>query len=435
MNKAIKKTCAFYTFGCKVNQYETQFIREQFLKQGFVETKEKPAYYIVNGCTVTSAADRKCRYLLRSLHKKNPQAKIIITGCFAKNNPNIKKQNMGISQVIEPGQKSMLIDIAQNNINDRIIDPLAKDKKLNSLRKEMITDFQAHSRAFVKVQDGCDNFCSYCIVPYMRGLPMSRAIKVIIKEVTGLVNKGFKEIVLTGINLGMWGSESGKVNGKLPELINQLVKIKQLKRLRLSSVEFAHVDDLLIEQFKKSKKICAHLHIPLQSGDDDILKKMNRRYNRVLFLNRINQIKQAIPRICFTTDIMVGFPGETEENLNNTIDIVKKAGFLKVHIFPFSPRPGTPAARMPEQIDKKIKDKYKKNLAEISKQTSFEVRKKLLNTKLIVLFEELSKDGYWMGYSDNYVQIKLKSAQNLKNLILPIKISRVTADDTIGILA
>ncbi|MBU1045164.1 MAG: tRNA (N(6)-L-threonylcarbamoyladenosine(37)-C(2))-methylthiotransferase MtaB [Candidatus Omnitrophica bacterium] len=428
------KTCKFYTFGCKVNQYETQLIREQFLAKGFIETNKNPDYFIINGCTVTAAADRKCRYLLRSLHKKNPSAQIIVTGCFAKNNPDIIFQP-GVDQVIP--QEDKLTIIEQINLNPEKKQSLIASK-LNAVnlngceQKNLINDFKGHSRAFVKIQDGCDNFCTYCIIPSMRGLPISRDLEIIKQEVAGLAKKGFKEIVLTGINLGMWSAQSPKTNNRLSYLIEQLLTIKQLQRLRLSSVELIHVDDLLIKQIENSDKLCAHLHIPLQSGDDQILKKMNRRYTRDLFLRQIKKIKHQVSDICFTTDIMVGFPGESEENFKNTLDFVKKAGFLKVHVFPYSPRPGTKAATMPDQIDPKVKDLRKKKLVDLANLTSFELRKKLINKKTFVLFEESSYDGCWMGYADNYVQIKVKSAKNLKNFKLPVIISNVTHEQTIA---
>ncbi len=434
--KDIPKTCQFYTFGCKVNQYETQLIREQFLAQGFNETKQNPDYYIINGCTVTAAADRKCRYLLRSLHKKYPQAKIIVTGCFAKNNPSIAKQ-LGISSVISQDEKLSFIDFPglspKKDENSAVL--AGKSKFKNSQQNRLINDFEAHSRAFVKVQDGCDNFCSYCIVPHMRGLPVTKDIEIVKQEVSGLARKGFKEIVLTGINLGMWGCQQGGRSGQLEVLIKQLVSIDALQRLRLSSIELIHVNDLLIEQLVSSEKLCRHLHIPLQSGDNLILKKMNRRYDRDEFLNKIKKIKKQFPDLFFTTDIMVGFPGETEGNFNNTLDFVKNAGFLKVHVFPYSPRPGTLAAAMPNQIDKNVKDIRKKRLTELALETGFRQRENLLNKKVSVLFEEISRDGYWMGYTDNYVQVKTKSKRNLKNLILNVVISDVMAEDTIGIIS
>ncbi len=269
IDKIKKRTCAFYTFGCKVNQYETQVIREQFFKEGFIETKNDPDYFIVNGCTVTASADRKCRSLLKSLHKKNPKSKIILTGCYAKNYSNVKNQDSGIIGVIDQDEKFSLVDLVKKN---------KSYQKLKSDKNEYnISDFAGHSRAFVKIQDGCNNFCSYCIVAHMRGLPTSKNMQLIIDEVAGLAKRGFKEIVLTGINIGTWAINDNEPKGQLPELIKKLVEIKELHRLRLSSVELAHVDDLLIEQFKNSKKLCPHLHIPLQSADDHILKEMNRR--------------------------------------------------------------------------------------------------------------------------------------------------------------
>jgi threonylcarbamoyladenosine tRNA methylthiotransferase MtaB len=418
-----KNTCAFYTFGCKVNQYETQLLREQFLENGFRENKDNPAFYIINGCTVTAQADRKCRNLINSLHRRHPKAKIIITGCYAKNHPEVKDPLKGSVQVIDHDQKSKLFELSDIPVSGR-----SSVKKI----RDSISSFQGHSRAFVKIQDGCDCFCSYCIVPYMRGFPVYKQRSVIVKEVAYLAGEGFKEIVLTGINLGTWQDKSGENVLELTDLILDLQQIHGLERLRLSSIELVHVNQRLIDLVSRSDKICPHFHIPLQSGDDQILKKMNRRYSSREFLDKLKIIRAMVPNVQFTTDVMVGFPGETEENFKNTVAFAKKARFLKVHIFPFSKRAHTKAALLPDQIDKKTKDNRKRSLAAVCEKISYDLRKKLLGKNLNILFEQKTKDGWFMGYSDSYVAVKVKTNAELNNFLLSAKIVRVTSSETIG---
>ena len=432
MSVKIKRTCAFFTFGCKVNQYETQLIREEFLANGFVETEVAPAFLIVNGCTVTSRADKKCRSLLKNLSCKNPKAKIILTGCYAQNIKASKLKPKGVSCIIPQDQKGSVFRMVEREFGEILEDKNAAaylPPEFNGWQKG-ITDFTRHNRAFVKIQDGCDNFCSYCIVPHMRGGPRSRKPKEILSEIDFLSKKGFKEIVLCGINLGTWGREF-RQRAQIADLIKELNLLPGLKRLRLSSIEFRDVNDCLLKQFSDNSKLCRYLHIPLQSGDSFILKKMNRDYSAWEYLDKLRMIRSKVKDISFSTDIMVGFPGETDEQFNNTLDLVKNAGFTRVHVFTFSPRSGTPAARMDSQIDVRIKKHRRLILENAAAQSSFALRKKFLNKELSVLFEKRENDC-WCGYSDTYVYVKVRTNADMGNTIKKAKVTEVNITDTIA---
>jgi len=429
--KSDKKSCAFFTFGCKVNQYETEVIRERFKSYGFSENRQNPHLCIINGCTLTSAADRKCRNLIKTLHKKNPKACIIVTGCFAQNQPQINQDLAGISYVIPQGLKEMIPEIILGKL-----DLNSKASGINSLPvKERhldthINNFSQHDRAFVKIQDGCNNFCSYCIVPYLRGQPQSKSMPLAVQEVSKLVRKGFKEIVLSGINLGMWGQDFGNKQN-LVHLIQKLSKLQGLMRLRLSSIELNYINNALIGQFLKSEKLCRHLHIPLQSGDDFILKKMNRNYTSYKFLKKVEMIRKRVKDIALTTDVIVGFPGEEGSHFKNTLKLVREAGFLRIHIFSFSRRDKTKAAQFPYCIDRKTIEQRKNLLKEEVIKSSFSLRKQLLQKTVRVLFEA-QENGCWQGYSDNYVRVSVATRDDLKNRLLPVKIIDVTTENTIG---
>jgi threonylcarbamoyladenosine tRNA methylthiotransferase MtaB len=382
-----------YTLGCKVNQYDTQSIRERFLGRGFKEVsgENKADFYLINTCTVTSSADRKSREIIRRCIRENPKAKIIVTGCLIEKDTPMLSAIKGVSLIIS-----------------------------KSFFRDGISGFEGHTRAFLKIQDGCNNFCSYCKVPLVRGRPRSRPLDVIIKEAEALVKNGFKEIVLTGTCLGAYGKDLGKGVG-LVRVIEELEKIKGLLRIRLSSIEAGDVTDELIGKIAKSKKLCPHLHIPVQCGDDAILKKMKRKYSRRFYIGLINKIKKEVSDIAITTDCLVGFPGETEKNFRNTLDLVKKIMPLRVHIFPYSERKGTYAADkfkdlLPPEI---IKERIFR-LNDLADSCRLKFKERFKGRKLPVLFEGPSKEkkGYWEGYTGNYIKIYLKSKKPLKNRVV-----------------
>ena len=306
-------TIKFHTLGCKVNQYDTQSIRERFLEHGFQEELKtgKADIYLINTCTVTANADQKSRSAIRRCISENPKAKIIVTGCLVKKDSRQLAKIKGISFIVS-----------------------------KSFFAEGISSFHSHTRAFLKIQDGCDNSCAYCKVPLVRGRSRSRALAEVVKDARSLAKNGFKEIVLTGICLGAYGRDL-EPKTSLVEVIEALEKIRGILRLRLSSIEAGDVTDALITKMAESKKLCPHLHIPIQSGDDKILKEMRRRYTRSYYIKLVKRIKRKIPGLSLTTDCLVGFPGETERNFKNTLGLIKCIVPLKVHIFPYSRREGT----------------------------------------------------------------------------------------------
>ncbi|MBI4707895.1 MAG: MiaB/RimO family radical SAM methylthiotransferase [Candidatus Omnitrophica bacterium] len=393
------QTIKFFTLGCKVNQYETQAIREHFLKKGFTEISNGLAadVYVINTCTVTHKADAESFNLIRRFRRQNPKAKIIVTGCLTKLDSNkILALSPGISVI--------------------------KDK--TKIMSKTVCDFKGRTRAFLKIQDGCNNHCSYCKVPLVRGRSKSRPLAQVIKEARLLVNKGFKEIVLTGICLGSYGRDF-KRKIELTAVIKALEEIEGLSRIRLSSIEAGDVSDALIDLMRRSKKLCHHLHIPVQSGDDKILKKMNRRYCRATYLSLIKKLKKKIPDIGITTDVLVGFPGETEENFQNTVDLINEIEPLKVHIFPYSKREGTVASLNNDGLsDPYLVQERMRKLACISDECARKFRRRFLNKKLEVLVEARKKTNpdIWHGYASNYLRAEIKSEPDISNMICCIKL-------------
>ncbi|MBU1998709.1 MAG: tRNA (N(6)-L-threonylcarbamoyladenosine(37)-C(2))-methylthiotransferase MtaB [Candidatus Omnitrophota bacterium] len=417
-------TIKFITLGCKVNQYETQAIREQFKKAGYQEEELfAPAdAYLINTCTVTNKADSESLYYVRNSLRQNPQAKIIVTGCLTEHDAR------KISQI------DCRIIIIRNKDKYRIASLLVKGA---STKDEGISDFKGHTRAFLKIQDGCDNFCSYCKVPLVRGSSRSKSWNRIIQEAQRLVRQGFKEIVLTGICLGSYGKDLGKGRGRdLVSVIEELEKIEGLLRIRLSSIEFKYVSSRLLRKMQVSTKLCRHLHMPMQSGDNNILKAMNRKYTAEDFLVMVNRIKKILPGVAITTDILVGFPLEEEGNFLNTLELVKKIKPLKVHIFPYSPRPGTKACKLAQKNKPGIVKERILRLRQAAQACCRDYLKDFIGKKKRVLFEARIKERpyFWQGYTDNYIHVYLKSSDDLSNKFLNVRLLKVHLDSLEAVL-
>jgi len=392
----------FYTVGCKVNQYETQAMRESFLNDGYEEPElENPAnVYVINTCTVTSKADRDSRRYIRLAHKTNPKAKIIVTGCLAESDEAEIRAISGVTQVVK------------KNGDIKMGTPCFKSKVSPFFLQ--ISTFHNHSRAFVKIQDGCNNFCSYCKVPLVRGRSRSRDVKSILEEVHRLIENGFKEIVLCGICLGEWGRDlSGKL--ELSDLVEKIESINKEFRIRLSSIEPKHVTDRLIKKIALSSKLCNHLHIPLQSGDDTILKLMNRPYKAKDYIKKIKSIKKLIPDFSLTTDVLVGFPGEDKSHFYNTVKVLKKAAPSRLHVFQYSPRSDTRAYDYKSSIsDKEAKSRVKK-LILLNGKFSLKYRRKFVKKNIRILVEN-KRDKLTQlltGYSDTYIKATLEGPDSL----------------------
>ena len=416
-----------YTLGCKVNTYESNVMRDKLLNSGYIEGLEDNSdIYIINTCTVTNTSDNKSLKTIRQVIRKNNQAIIVVVGCMTQVNSKIL-DDLNVSIILGNSGKSDIVKYIEeyNKTNkqikviDNIMEKDFEDMCLNNFNK---------TRAFVKIEDGCENFCSYCIIPYARGKVRSKKPEVVIDEIKELVNDGHKEIVLTGIHTGHYGSD---IDYSFSKLLTDIEKIEGLSRLRISSIEITELDDEFLEVLKDSKILVDHMHIPLQSGSNAILKLMNRKYNKEDFIDKINKIRSIRPNMSVTTDIIVGFPGETDELFKETIDTVNKVRFSKIHVFPFSLRKGTKAEELPNRIDDKLKKDRVKELIMLSKELEIEYSNKFVGKKIEYL-PEIYKEGCVIGHTGNYLSVKSKGTIEDINNIKEVIIKKVEYPYVIG---
>lgn len=419
------KACV-YTLGCKVNTYESEYILLKLIEAGYeigtIDDKDCNVY-IVNTCTVTNTADIKSRKIIHRIKRNNPNACIVALGCYVEDHPD---EFNDIDIYIGNKDKSKIIELLDLYFTKK--EPIRRVGLTKETFEDMfITDFKNRCRAFVKVQDGCENFCSYCIIPYVRGKCRSKDLDTVVKEVSSLVNKGFKEIVLTGIHTGNYGVD---LNTNFATLLKELVKIDGLERLRISSIEVTELNSDVLDVIKNNKKIVDHLHIPLQAGSDKVLRLMNRKYDLKYFENTLKEIRKIRPDISITTDIIVGFPNESEEDFLDTIENSKKFAFTKIHVFPYSDRKGTVASEMTGHIDGNIKKERARRLLMVSKELEKEYANKFIGKSLEVLFEEV-KDGVSIGHTSNYLKVKVKG-EIPTNTFKNVKIKSYLMESLIG---
>ena len=396
------------TLGCKVNTYESNVIRDIFLNEGYEESNSNVDIAVINTCTVTNTSDSKSLKVIKHTIKNNPNAIVIVCGCFSQINPDRLKDMEGVSIVLGNYNKSKIMDyINQYKKNKKQIIDVRElnDEKFECMK---LNNFNK-TRAFVKIEDGCENFCSYCIIPYSRGKVRSKLMEEVLDEVNTLVNNGHREIVLTGIHTGHYGADIKEYD--FSDLLNEICKIKGLERLRISSIEITELDDKFLETLKNNKIIVDHMHIPLQSGCDKTLKEMNRKYDVAYFKDKIKKIRSIRPNISITTDVIVGFPNETEDDFNTTVNTIKEIKFTKLHVFPFSVRKGTVAETMENQIDEKTKKERVHILMNISKELELDYMNKFVGCE-VEFIPEVLKDGYIIGHTGNYLQIKSKIKSN-----------------------
>ena len=396
------------TLGCKVNTYESNVIRDIFLNEGYEESNSNVDIAVINTCTVTNTSDSKSLKVIKHTIKNNPNAIVIVCGCFSQINPDRLKDMEGVSIVLGNYNKSKIMDYISQYKKDKkqIIDVRElNDEKFECMK---LNNFNK-TRAFVKIEDGCENFCSYCIIPYSRGKVRSKLMEDVLDEVNTLVSNGHREIVLTGIHTGHYGADIEEYD--FSDLLNEICKIKGLERLRISSIEITELDDKFLETLKNNKIIVDHMHIPLQSGCDKTLKEMNRKYDVAYFKDKIKKIRSIRPNISITTDVIVGFPNETEDDFNTTVNTIKEIKFTKLHVFPFSVRKGTVAETMENQIDEKTKKERVHILMDISKELELDYMNKFVGCE-VEFIPEVSKDGYIIGHTGNYLQIKSKIKSN-----------------------
>lgn len=429
---SFNKKVAFYTLGCKVNQYETESIKNQLLKKGYEEVsfEDKADIYIVNSCTVTSVADRKTRNMLRRAKKINPNGAVIVTGCYAQTNSKELLEMEDIDYVIGNTDKSGIVNFIED-IENRTMEKL---KNHNIFLDSEYTEYEfatlrEMSRAYVKIQDGCNNFCSYCKIPFARGKSRSRHKENVLKEIEKLSQEGFKEIILIGINLGAYG-EDLENGGNFEDLLKDILEIDGIERVRIGSVYPDKISDEFIEMFS-NPKLMPHLHISLQSCDDTVLNRMRRKYGSSLIEERLTKLREAVPNMEYTADVIVGFPGETQEMFQNSYNLIDKIGFSGLHIFQYSDRENTLASTFKDKIDPKVKKERADELEKLKELMAERERRKYLDKELKVLVEE-EKDGYLYGYSENYLRVKLRGEATSLNHIVSVKIDSLEKEMLIG---
>ncbi|MGJ9381688.1 tRNA (N(6)-L-threonylcarbamoyladenosine(37)-C(2))-methylthiotransferase MtaB [Salipaludibacillus sp. CF4.18] len=418
-------TVAFHTLGCKVNHYETESIWQLFQNAGY----EKEEYthisdvYVINTCTVTNTGDKKSRQVIRRAIRKNPNAVVCVTGCYAQTSPAEVMAIPGVDIVVGTQDRHKLIDYIEQYKNEREpINGVGNIMKARVYEELDVPSFTDRTRASLKIQEGCNNFCTFCIIPWARGLMRSRKPEDVLQQAEQLVEAGYKEIVLTGIHTGGYGEDMK--NYSLSNLLADLEKITGLKRIRISSIEASQITDAVIDVIDKSEKIVRHLHVPLQSGSDTVLKRMRRKYEISFYRERVDLLKKALPGLAVTSDVIVGFPGETEEEFQETYDFIREIGYSELHVFPYSMRTGTPAARMENQVEDTIKHKRVQQLIELSNQQAKEYASLHEGEVLEMIPEEEDKENpeYLIGYTDNYMKVKVPLGKDMIGKIVKVKI-------------
>ncbi|MBS6684584.1 tRNA (N(6)-L-threonylcarbamoyladenosine(37)-C(2))-methylthiotransferase MtaB [Thomasclavelia spiroformis] len=416
------KTIAFHTLGCKVNTYESNAMLKIFNEAGYqeVDFKEIADVYVINTCTVTNTGDSKSRQMIRKAIRKNPQATVCVVGCYSQIAPEEIEQIEGVGVVLGTQHRKDIVKYVDEYLKTG--KPVIKVDNVMNLKKfeDLNIDRFKNTRAFLKIQDGCNNFCTYCIIPYARGRVRSRDKDSVLNQAKTLVANGYVEIVLTGIHTAGYGEDLN--NYSFYDLLVDLVKIDGLKRLRISSIETSQISDEIINLIGSNDIIVDHLHIPLQSGCDATLKRMNRKYTTSQYLEKINKIRNYLPNIAFTTDVIVGFPGESDEEFEETYNFIKEVNYSELHVFPYSPRRNTPAAKMKDQVDDKIKHERVNRLLELSKELNRDFALKQIGKTLKVLFEKRDGD-YLVGHASDYLKVRVKTTDNLIGEIVEVKIN------------
>ena len=419
-----------------MNQYDSDAMRTLFIKNGYkVAESDTPAdVYVVNTCSVTSIGDRKSRQMVRRIRRENPGAVIAVAGCYAQLAPEVFEKMGNVDVIVGMQNRSRIVEYVEKAARSNAV--------LNEVRDVMaVKDFEnltvdaegeVKTRAFIKVQEGCDNYCTFCIIPYARGRLKSRKQKDAIEEIKHLVDRGYREVVLTGIHLGNYGKDLHD-GTSLSSLVNELLKIPDLLRIRLGSIESVELSEELIHLMNSEPRVCRHLHLPIQSGSDDVLRAMNRHYRLAEYKNLIADLRKRIPDLALTTDLIVGFPGETEENFKETLATLEELKFSAIHIFPYSQRTGTPAATYPNQVLPEIKKERVHRVQALEKKLSEAYRRRFLGKSVRVLPEE-EKHGCFEGLSDEYIRVYLKGEGIERGKIYSVKINSLTEDGLSGIV-
>ncbi|MEC0283661.1 tRNA (N(6)-L-threonylcarbamoyladenosine(37)-C(2))-methylthiotransferase MtaB [Terribacillus saccharophilus] len=423
-------TVAFHTLGCKVNHYETEGIWQKFKAQGYerVDFDHQSDVYVVNTCTVTNTGDKKSRQVIRRAVRKNPEGVICVTGCYAQTSPGEIMEIPGVDIVVgTQGRDKMIEHIEEFKVKKEPINGVSNIMKNRVFEEMDVPAFTDRTRASLKIQEGCNNFCTFCIIPWSRGLLRSRNPEDVMKQAQQLVDAGYKEIVLTGIHTAGYGEDMQDYN--FAKLLRELENnVRGLKRIRISSIEASQITDEVIQVLDESEKIVRHLHIPLQSGSDSVLKRMRRKYSSDFYRSKIDKVKKALPNLAITSDVIVGFPGETEEEFMETYRFIQEVGYSELHVFPYSKRTGTPAARMTDQVDDETKNERVHRLITLSDQQAKEYASQFENEVLEVIPEELydanESDTLYVGYTDNYLKVKFEATPDMVGKIVRVKLTK-----------
>ncbi|MFC4738169.1 tRNA (N(6)-L-threonylcarbamoyladenosine(37)-C(2))-methylthiotransferase MtaB [Bacillus daqingensis] len=418
---------AFHTLGCKVNHYETEAIWQLFKQEEYekVEFHDRADVYVINTCTVTNTGDKKSRQVIRRAVRRNPDAVICVTGCYAQTSPAEIMAIPGVDIVVGTQDRhKMLPYIEQFRKEREPINGVGNIMKTRVYEELDVPAFTDRTRASLKIQEGCNNFCTFCIIPWARGLLRSRKPEDVMKQAHQLVEAGYKEIVLTGIHTGGYGEDMKDYS--LARLLGELEQVAGLKRIRISSIEASQITDDVIKVIDRSDKIVRHLHVPMQSGSDTVLKRMRRKYTMAFYKERVDRLKEALPGLAVTSDVIVGFPGETDSEFQETFDSVREIGFSELHVFPYSKRTGTPAARMTDQVADDVKHTRVKQLIHLSDQQAKEYASTFEGTVLEMIPEEADNDkpNLLVGYTDNYLRVKVELDESYIGSIIKVKLDK-----------
>lgn len=424
---------AFTTLGCKVNQFETEVMEGLFKARGYelVAFDEVADVYVLNTCSVTHLGEKKSRQLIRRANRLNPSAVVAVTGCYAQVAPDQLKAIEGVRVIVGTKERGRIVDLVEQAKNESgIIDALTNIMQADEFEDIPLFDAPPRTRAFLKIQEGCSNFCTYCIIPYARGPLRSRRLDSVLNEAQKLVAAGFKEIVLTGIHLGAYGRD---LEGQptLADAAAAILKLKDLKRLRLGSLESIELSKELFAVMRGDKRFCPHLHLPLQSGSDITLAAMNRHYTKEEFAALLKNVRQEIPDIALSTDIIVGFPNESEENFKESLEFAAAQDFARIHVFPYSKRKGTPAAEFKNQVDEAVKKERVHRMQKMAEEKAKLYRARFIGEKLPVLFET-DTDGIYDGLTVNYIRVYVKSDKDLRDEIYDVRLTGQYKDGLFG---
>lgn len=425
---------AFYTLGCKVNQYETEAMGEIFEKAGYtiVGSEDKADVYVINTCTVTNLGDRKSRQFIRRAKRINPEAIIAVVGCYAQTAPDEVLSIEGVNIILGTNDRHKILAYVEKAMDEKEdkINAVVDIMQIKEFENLSIAEIKGKTRAYLKIQEGCNQYCAYCIIPYARGPIRSRRLEDIMEEVKRLAENGFKEIILTGIHVASYGKDLD--NRSLLDVIDAIHSVEGIERIRLSSIEPTIMTHEFIKRLLEYDKVCPHFHLSLQSGCTKTLERMNRKYTAQEYNEIVDRIREYMPKVSITTDIMVGFPGETQEEFEATLDFVKKIQFSQIHVFKYSPRKGTPAAKFLDQVSSAEKNKRSEALIKLAHESMIDYHRQFINEVKDVLFETRTADHTFEGFTDNYIKVVCTTHQDLKGQIVRVKLRELKDDLMIG---